>query len=255
MVVKVILFLVFLYCDNAEAVRCRRCVNARSLDDCTTQAECSEECYMDKYVTSSLSTVFYGGCRSKNTCQTGVGLHLPTAVQSVNCSSCCDTNTTNGVECNVGLCGIKASRTGLTQCYSCNSDGFGGQGDVDDPKKCISITSCPMDQVCGSQIYSMAASHTYRFRCVNKRLCTLLTQRALEDMRRCKDPAHIATGQCANLKRSGMQMCTACCGDDLCNHASCFDVLDRLYQLWQAGALDFHTLKSNTSSPITSIVG
>ena len=36
-------------------------------------------------------------------------------------------------------------------------------------------------------------------------------------------------GNCGNRKRSAQHLCTACCGDNLCNRGSCFEILSKFY--------------------------
>lgn len=260
MVTKVILILFFVYLESAVGLRCRYCSNAASLDFCTRQIECSdsEECYMDQYVTQLNTNVFYGGCRSSSSCSSGVSSHLPAGMKLLNCSSCCSENRTNGIECNVELCGIDATGSGgAGQCYFCDSSNAGsGQSSVDDPDKCGTITTCQSDEICGVKLlklWSGQSEHAYT--CINMRLCSLLTRRALQEMDYCRDPAHIASGSCGNIKRAGQQVCTACCGDTLCNHGSCNDVLDRLYHMWKAQTLDFVTMKNVSISTGAGIIG
>ena len=40
-----------------------------------------------------------------------------------------------------------SATTGAQQCYFCDSEIAGGQGDVDEPTKCGSLTNCQTDEV------------------------------------------------------------------------------------------------------------
>ena len=68
-------------------------------------------------------------------------------------------------------------------------------------------------------------------------------------MKLCKqhpDPAY-----CGNMKRStGMTLCSACCGDDVCNKGTCQDVKNNLYKLYVNGTLDMHTLTTTSGGTI-----
>ena len=241
--------------QSTDALRCRQCNGVTSLYSCTTSVDCSddEECYMDKYVTNLHSGVYYGGCRATTTCQAGAVPHLPTGVQSVSCSKCCDDNSTN-VECNVNLCGIMASvGSKANQCYFCDSDNFGSIGDVSDPASCTTLTTCQADEMCGVDDISLGGQMTHKYSCRNARICSFLMKRVLDDMIVCRqnpDPNF-----CGNVKRSsGMRVCTACCGDNMCNAGTCKDVMEHLYELRVNGTLDMNTLKE-TSSATGTIVG
>ena len=153
MFTKIAAMLLIVLYETTDALRCRQCNGATSLFSCTMSLDCSddEECYMEKYVTNQHSSLYYGGCRGSTACRAGALPHLPTGVQSVSCSRCCDDNSTI-VECNVNLCGIKATvgtSSKATQCYFCDSDSGGSMGDVSDPSSCTGITMCQADQMCG----------------------------------------------------------------------------------------------------------
>ena len=79
-------------------------------------------------------------------------------------------------------------------------------------------------------------------------------KRVLDDMKICRqnpDPNF-----CGNVKRSaGMSVCTACCGDSMCNTGTCQEVMDDLYDLWTNGTLDMRTLKTTSSASAGTIVG
>ena len=210
---------------------------------------------MDKYVTNQHSSVYYGGCRASTACQAGAVPHLPTGVQSVGCSRCCDDNSTI-VECNVNLCGIHASvGSKATQCYFCDSDSHGSQGDVSNPSSCKGITTCQTDEMCGVDDFALAGQTMHKYSCRNARICAFLMKRALDDMKLCNgqnpDPA-----LCGNVKRTaGMRVCTACCGDSMCNSGTCLEVMDNLYDQWTNGTLDMRTLKTTSSASAGTIVG
>ena len=260
MFIKTVLVLFIVFYEKTDAQRCRQCVGATSLLSCTQSLQCGddEECYMDKYVTNQHASVYYAGCRASTTCQAGAVPHLPAGVQSVSCSKCCDANSTSGIECNVNLCGIQTTVSKATQCYFCDSSRDGSMDEVSDPTSCTGVTTCQADEVCGVDDIALSGHTMHRYTCKNARLCAFLTKRALEDMKRCKDPAAIASGLCGSSvgKRSaGMTICTACCGDSMCNYGTCLEVLDNLYDMWTNGTLDVNTLKTISSAATGTIVG
>lgn len=240
--IKALLFVVVVCLTGTDAVRCRRCTNALTLDDCTTSVYCAsgEECYMDEIRTIQRTIVFNAGCRAKAVCSSGslsggvIGKRDNELIRRsgdiVACSRCCDQNVTHGYECNAKMCGIKPSSTNAGMCYFCDSSRSGGQGDVAHPTACGTTTSCQPDEICGAQLFQLGRTQTHRYTCLNRRICTLLTQRAIEDIKRCKDPAEIAAGNCDHLKRAGLQMCSVCCADALCNSGTCYEIIDRLYR-------------------------
>ena len=133
------------------------------------------------------------------------------------------------------------------RCYFCDSSSGGSSGDVSNPSLCTTITTCQPDEICGVEDAVLGGQSVHRYGCKNARICTLLMQMALQDMDRCnKDPI-----LCGNVKRSaGMTVCTACCGDDLCNKGTCKDVMNNLYKLYANGTLDMHTLTATTAGTI-----
>ena len=211
---------------------------------------------MEKYVTNQHSSLYYGGCRASTACRAGALPHLPTGVQSVSCSRCCDDNSTI-VECNVNLCGIKATlgtSSKATQCYFCDSDSGGSMGDVSDPSSCTGITMCQADQMCGVDDIALGGQTMHKYRCMNARLCAFLMKRVLDDMKICRQNSD--PNFCGNVKRSaGTSDCTACCGDSMCNTGTCQEVMDDLYHLWTNGTLDMRTLKTTSSASAGTIVG
>ncbi|XP_052792792.1 uncharacterized protein LOC128226780 [Mya arenaria] len=54
-----------------DVLSCRRCLNAKTIDTCTTSIVCdnrTEECYMDEVITPNAEVVYRAGCRSRQAC-------------------------------------------------------------------------------------------------------------------------------------------------------------------------------------------
>ena len=254
MIIKAVFILFIVIYKTTDALRCRQCSGASSLLGCIQLVECSdgEECYMDKYTTNTQSTLYYGGCRASTACQAGTVPHMPTGVKSVNCSKCCDDNSTI-VECNVNLCGLQATVGQAMQCYHCDSSSGGGSmGDVSGLTTCKGVTTCQSDEICAVEDSMLSGQLIHRYSCRNARLCALLTKRALEQMKLCKDPVAIASGMCGIGKRALQTLCTGCCGDSMCNYGTCFELRNRLYDMWVNGTLDMNSLTTNS---VATIVG
>ena len=254
MIFKSLFILSVVIYKTTDALRCRQCSAASSLLSCTRLVECSdsEECYMDKYDTNTQSTLYYGGCRASTICQAGTVPHMPIGVKAVNCSECCDDNSTN-VECNINLCGLNATAGNAMQCYHCDSSSGGGaMGDVSDSNTCTGVTTCQTDEICAVEDSMLSGKLVHRYSCRNARLCSMVTKMALEQMKRCKDPIAIVSGMCGNDKRALQTLCTGCCGDDMCNYGTCFELRNRLYDMWVNETLDMNSL---TTISAGSLVG
>lgn len=254
-----LLILILFYLKHSDALWCRKCENVFTLDDCTCSVECAagEKCYMDEGVTENLTIVYNGGCRATDECQHGYPIgnkrnvdHRQRDQPLFACSRCCDVPFPLGSECNTKLCGIKsmAQRANSSQCYFCDSTKPDGQGDVENPRMCGTLIKCQTDELCGSEMFISGGKITQRFMCKEKKVCLLHTLRALDEMRRCKDPLHYASASCNNRRSARHRVCTTCCGDPLCNNDTCFEVLERLYKLWENNQLDLNTLQTRSSS-------
>jgi len=254
-----LLFVTILWqADAADPLKCRRCIGANSLDDCTFSIPCpaNEICYMDEVITESLTIEYNGGCRPRDVCTKRPGIAGKRAASGpvTACSKCCDTD--RKPECNTKLCGIRSSQTGLQQCYHCESAPGGGGSGVTDPNACTNLVSCQSDEYCSADTYRLAGNDEYVFSCITKGICKLLTTEALHRKKECEDdPSVCPVVALAPGRRetSGARICTACCGDSQCNSDTCEGVIDRLFILWKAGVLDINTLKQNGTLPTTTV--
>jgi hypothetical protein len=256
-----LLFVTILWqADAADPLKCRRCIGANSLDDCTFSVPCpnGEICYMDEVITESLTIEFNGGCRPRDVCIRRPGFAGKRANGPVTaCSKCCDTD--RKPECNTKLCGIKSSQSNLQQCYHCESKAGAGGAGVKDPNACTNLVSCQSDEYCSADTYRLSTNVEYEFSCITKGICEILTREALYRKDECvKDPVNACPNVTAapttagRRETSGFRVCTACCGDSQCNGDSCEAVIDRLYNLWINNVLDISTLKSNGTIPTTT---
>ncbi|XP_060574606.1 uncharacterized protein LOC132732231 [Ruditapes philippinarum] len=253
-----VLFIVYFTSKSANGqtgptvtLTCRSCNRASSLDQCSGSITCgvNEICYLDELITDQKTVVYNAGCRAKDVCNAGTSKpsivgkrELQKRGDLVACSACCNRPRYSGEpECNTRLCGIKYANTNTSTCYSCDSSSS-GQGDVHEPQDCISQSVCQSNEACGVQRYDYLGSDSHRYVCLPKLICTLLTKEALKRMEECRQSHD--SNICGNVgKRSLVNVCTACCGDGLCNTGTCEQLLDRIYNLWKGGALDLHTLQ------------
>ncbi|XP_045194453.2 proteoglycan 4-like [Mercenaria mercenaria] len=250
---------------NAQTtfLTCKKCDRVSSLDSCSGSVKCADDeiCYMDELITDQSTVVYTGGCRSKVVCKAGVSgspsvgkRGLQKRSDLVACSRCCDIKKKSGaLDCNARLCGIKYTDTNSTRCYLCdNNRADAEQGDVDIPQDCLSETTCQPNEACGSERLDLSGKDSHKYTCLPKRICTLLTKESLKRKDECvTNPDPAVCGNVGTGKRAATNQCTACCGDGLCNSGTCEQVIDRLYNLWKGGALDFDTLKQK-SQPTTT---
>ncbi|XP_053381299.1 uncharacterized protein LOC123555592 [Mercenaria mercenaria] len=240
---------------QTSSLTCKKCDRVSSLDSCTGSTKCAadEICFMDEIITDQLNVVYTGGCRSKVVCKSGVGgasyvgkRSLQKRSDSVACSRCCDVKKKTGeLECNARLCGIRYTNTDSVRCFVCDTDIAGAkQGDVDMPEHCMSNTTCQVNEACSVERLYDYGETRHKYTCLRKRICLLLTKEALKRKDECvANPDPAICGHAGMRKRTANNMCTACCGDGLCNSGSCEQVIDRLYNLWKGGVLDFDNLQ------------
>ncbi|XP_063416471.1 uncharacterized protein LOC134698111 [Mytilus trossulus] len=117
---------------------CLSCNSAINITDCLGQkisCDTDEKCFLDKIILADLSTVFSGGCRSKQVCNlisSAVGKR-----DTVACSMCCNSppNSTH-IPCNGYLCNQapQHAQVGGSSCGVCDR--------VSDPKDCAIEQQC-----------------------------------------------------------------------------------------------------------------
>ncbi|KAL3870647.1 hypothetical protein ACJMK2_038694 [Sinanodonta woodiana] len=203
---------------------------------------------MDAVLTSSLEIVYNGGCRSNLVCN--AGMHLigkKGATDHVLCSSCCNTTNRWYGQCNNNLCGIKSS-TGINetnQCYYCGPWDDAKQSSVADPQNCRNLKTCADDEVCSVSTVNTRGLITYELGCKQLLLCQIGTIMTLElnGVNTQIDLPHlIQTGSVVLGRKRQLDKCDVCCGDGLCNDASCEVVRRRIVQFAMAGRFNYTSL-------------
>ncbi|XP_060567096.1 uncharacterized protein LOC132725916 [Ruditapes philippinarum] len=238
--------LVEIFSAYGNTLTCRACHKASTLSDCNTVVSCNgtlEDCYMEEIITTNLTIVYDGGCRSKAACSTTRVRRYP---ELVACSKCCDFKN----ECNKPLCGIRDDTyIPDPQCYNCDHR-TSEQSEVADPSKCVTLTTCKPEEMCFATESDVSGRTMFFYGCLNKVECGILMGKAYDNYKMCvanvtQPPVGVSRDQaCRNVGKRSASICRACCDVGGCNYGTCEELQERIFKLAILGKFNMTTLKN-----------
>ncbi|XP_052222396.1 cysteine-rich, acidic integral membrane protein-like isoform X2 [Dreissena polymorpha] len=215
------------YIPELFQLQCRVCTYVSEVRFCDELALCdnrTQECFMDQIIIESLTTLYSGGCRSREQCRGQITPSMGKRADVLACSRCCsDAN-----DCNSLLCGVAAQTppSYQLQCRSCDM--------VSTLNECRGHVMCDKrsQSCCMDQIITDDFKLKYSGGCCMNDYCNGTT-----------------------TKRNGVSVCSQCCNDgDDCNSHMCgynystTDVIPVQYQL-KCRSLDTRFDDSNCTQP------